>query len=167
MEGSQPGHTVKFQGLKGAAHLNGTEGTLVKYIKKEERWSVRCESNDVIVKAKSENLVRKKYPKTTTKKNDSRRSSYDDCGLVSSTHRKEYDAKEFASLFDEDGHEGGSGTTTTTTTDVTDFRSILSPADGMPPLWPRPPSWPFDPKLTKSMQTNYPSQCSWSPQIKG
>ena len=29
MDGAKPGHTVRFQGLRGAAHLNGTEGTLL------------------------------------------------------------------------------------------------------------------------------------------
>ena len=56
MEGAKPGHTVKFHGLKGAAHLNGTEGTLVKFIKKESRWSVRTDDN-TIVNAKPENLI--------------------------------------------------------------------------------------------------------------
>jgi len=49
MEGAKPGHTVKFHGLKGAAHLNGTEGTLVKFIKKESRWSVRTDDLFYIV----------------------------------------------------------------------------------------------------------------------
>ena len=57
MEGAKTGHTVKFQGLKGASHLNDTEGTLIKYIKKEGRWSVRCDANNSIVKAKPENLI--------------------------------------------------------------------------------------------------------------
>lgn len=26
-----PGHTVKFQGLQGVAHLNGTKGTIVRF----------------------------------------------------------------------------------------------------------------------------------------
>ena len=56
MDGAKPGHTVKFQGLKGAAHLNGQEGTLVKYVKKEGRWSVRCEDGNT-VNAKPENLL--------------------------------------------------------------------------------------------------------------
>ena len=60
MEGAKTGHTVKFQGLKGAAHLNGTEGRLIKYIKKEGRWSVRCnnsnDNNGTLVNAKRENL---------------------------------------------------------------------------------------------------------------
>lgn len=56
MEGAKPGHTVRFQGLNGAAHLNGTEGTLVKFAKKEGRWSVRCDGDNSIVNAKPENL---------------------------------------------------------------------------------------------------------------
>lgn len=56
MDGAKPGHTVKFQGLKGADHLNGQEGTLVKYVKKEGRWSVRCEDGNT-VNAKPENLL--------------------------------------------------------------------------------------------------------------
>eukprot|EP00594_Rhizosolenia_setigera_P003432 CAMPEP_0178943692 /NCGR_PEP_ID=MMETSP0789-20121207/2728_1 /TAXON_ID=3005 /ORGANISM="Rhizosolenia setigera, Strain CCMP 1694" /LENGTH=307 /DNA_ID=CAMNT_0020623315 /DNA_START=140 /DNA_END=1063 /DNA_ORIENTATION=+ len=58
MDTAKPGHSVEFQGLKGAAHLNGTHGTLVKYLKKEQRWSVRCDSNNKIVNAKSQNLIR-------------------------------------------------------------------------------------------------------------
>mmetsp|Transcript_12698 Transcript_12698/g.22852 ORF Transcript_12698/g.22852 Transcript_12698/m.22852 type:complete len:267 (+) Transcript_12698:169-969(+) len=58
MDGAKPGHTVRFQGLKGAAHLNGTEeGTLVKFSKKEKRWSVRCDPDNAIVNAKPENLL--------------------------------------------------------------------------------------------------------------
>lgn len=57
MEGAKPGHTVKFQGLEGAAHLNGTEGTLVKFLTNENRWSVRCDRNGSIVNAKPENLL--------------------------------------------------------------------------------------------------------------
>ena len=59
MNRAKPGHTVIFQGLKGAAHLNGTEGRLIKFIKKEGRWSVRCnrdENNGTLVNAKPENL---------------------------------------------------------------------------------------------------------------
>eukprot|EP00956_Cyclotella_meneghiniana_P004045 scaffold4911_cov47-Cyclotella_meneghiniana.AAC.3 len=59
MDGAKPGHTVKFQGLKGAAHLNDTEGTLVKYMKNQGRWSVRCEDDGALVCAKPENLIRK------------------------------------------------------------------------------------------------------------
>ena len=59
MDGAKPGHTVRFQGLQGAAHLNGTEGTLIKYLKNENRWSVRCDSGDgsTVVKAKPDNLI--------------------------------------------------------------------------------------------------------------
>jgi len=31
MENAQPGHTVELQGLQGAAHLNGTQGTLIQF----------------------------------------------------------------------------------------------------------------------------------------
>lgn len=66
MEGAKPGHTVKFQGLKGAAHLNGTEGTLVKFMKKENRWSVRTDVDKYsIVKAKPENLILYRHYNTT------------------------------------------------------------------------------------------------------
>ncbi|CAJ1960398.1 unnamed protein product [Cylindrotheca closterium] len=58
MEDAQPGHTVEFHGLKGAAHLNGTSGHLVKFLRDEQRWAVRCESNYEIVNAKPENLKR-------------------------------------------------------------------------------------------------------------
>jgi hypothetical protein len=104
----------------------------VKYLNKVGRWSVRCESNGAIVKAKPENLVRK-YVKA---KRDERKSK--------TTHvtQKDYDAESFDALFRRDGGRE-------TTDDITDFRYILSPIDGMPPLWPRPPKWPFDPELTK------------------
>lgn len=52
----EPRHTVQFHGLKGAAHLNGTRGHLVKYLKKDQRWAVRCEHDDNIVNARPENL---------------------------------------------------------------------------------------------------------------
>lgn len=58
MEDAQPGHTVGFHGLKGAAHLNGTQGHLVRFLTQEQRWEVRCESNYEIVNAKPENLMR-------------------------------------------------------------------------------------------------------------
>lgn len=52
-----PGQTVKFQGLNGAAHLNGTEGTVVRFDTSEQRWVIRCTANNTMVKAKPENLV--------------------------------------------------------------------------------------------------------------
>ena len=58
MENAKPGHAVKFHSLKGAAHLNGTEGYLVKFLKKEQRWAVRCDDNEQVVNAKPENLER-------------------------------------------------------------------------------------------------------------
>ena len=57
MDKAKPGHTVEFHGLKGAAHLNGTRGTLVEFLKTEKRWSVRCEVDNHKVNAKPENLV--------------------------------------------------------------------------------------------------------------
>jgi len=57
----KPGHTVQFTGLKGAAHLNGTEGTLVRFNKAEQRWAVRCEADQNIVNARPENLVLCQY----------------------------------------------------------------------------------------------------------
>jgi hypothetical protein len=56
--------------------------------------------------------------------------------------QKDYDAESFDALFRRDGGRE-------TTDDITDFRYILSPIDGMPPLWPRPHKWPFDPELKK------------------
>ena len=56
MDSAQQGHTVQFQGLKGAVHLNGTEGRLIRFIAKEKRWCVRCDNGED-VKAKPENLV--------------------------------------------------------------------------------------------------------------
>ena len=54
--GSQARSYGEISWPKGAAHLNGTEGTLVKFIKKESRWSVRTDDN-TIVNAKPENLI--------------------------------------------------------------------------------------------------------------
>jgi len=59
MEGAQPGHTVEFQGLQGAAHLNGTRGTLVRFHSRGDaagRWAVRCDLDNACVNAKPENL---------------------------------------------------------------------------------------------------------------
>ena len=56
MEWALPGDTVKFHGLNSAAHLNGTEGMLVKFIESQQRWSVRCLEDNHMVTAKPENL---------------------------------------------------------------------------------------------------------------
>ncbi len=56
MDSAQPGRMVQFQGLKGAVHLNGTEGRLIRFIAKEKWWCVRCDNGED-VKAKPENLV--------------------------------------------------------------------------------------------------------------
>mmetsp|Transcript_7913 Transcript_7913/g.16022 ORF Transcript_7913/g.16022 Transcript_7913/m.16022 type:complete len:271 (-) Transcript_7913:427-1239(-) len=56
METAKKGHTVEFKGLKGAAHLNGTQGTLVEFLKREHRWRVRCDADGVLVNARPENL---------------------------------------------------------------------------------------------------------------
>lgn len=37
--------------------MNGKEGTLIRFIPKEQRWCVRCNNNGDDVKAKSENLI--------------------------------------------------------------------------------------------------------------
>ena len=66
MDDAKPGHDVNFHGLKGAAHLNGTTGTLVKYLKEEERWSVR-RSNGQLVNAKPGNLERVRANDNETK----------------------------------------------------------------------------------------------------
>mmetsp|Transcript_802 Transcript_802/g.1504 ORF Transcript_802/g.1504 Transcript_802/m.1504 type:complete len:219 (+) Transcript_802:55-711(+) len=58
MENAQPGHTVEFHGLRGAAHLNGTSGHLVRYLEEEQRWAVRCDDTYKIVNAKPANLKR-------------------------------------------------------------------------------------------------------------
>ena len=57
----KPGHTVQFTGLKGAAHLNGTEGTLVRFDKEQQRWVVRCDADQKIVNARPANLKLKQY----------------------------------------------------------------------------------------------------------
>mmetsp|Transcript_1102 Transcript_1102/g.1948 ORF Transcript_1102/g.1948 Transcript_1102/m.1948 type:complete len:246 (+) Transcript_1102:108-845(+) len=62
MDRLKPGYTVQFKGLKAAGHLNGTEGTLVRYLKKEHRWSVRCAIDNQVVNAKTENLQRVSLP---------------------------------------------------------------------------------------------------------
>ncbi len=56
MESALPGDKVTFQGLIGAAHLNGTEGKLIKFIDSEQRWCVRCLGENAKVKAKPENM---------------------------------------------------------------------------------------------------------------
>jgi len=66
MDDAKPGHDVNFHSLKGAAHLNGTTGTLVKYLKEEERWSVR-RSNGQLVNAKPGNLERVRANDNETK----------------------------------------------------------------------------------------------------
>ncbi len=57
IDSALPGNKVLFQGLKSAAHLNGTEGKLLKFIESEQRWSVRCLGAPATkVTAKPENL---------------------------------------------------------------------------------------------------------------
>ena len=59
MEGAKPGHAVEFQGLKGAAHLNGTKGRIIKFDKKEQRWCVQSDDERYgTVKVKAVNLKR-------------------------------------------------------------------------------------------------------------
>ncbi|KAL7528016.1 hypothetical protein ACHAWF_004929 [Thalassiosira exigua] len=59
MDDAKPGRAVEFRGLKGAAHLNGTRGRLVRFLREEGRWAVRCDDGgeEAVVKAKPENLV--------------------------------------------------------------------------------------------------------------
>lgn len=60
METLKPGKSVRFQGLQGAAHLNGKVGTLVKFHATEQRWVVLTAAagdNNIEVKAKPENLA--------------------------------------------------------------------------------------------------------------
>ena len=52
------GHSVEFYGLKSATHLNGTRATVIKFVKKQWRWSVQCKFNNKLVHAKSDNLIR-------------------------------------------------------------------------------------------------------------
>ena len=68
MENSKAGHTVKFQGLKAASHLNGTRGTLVKFLPQEQRWKVRCDIDNNVVNVKPPNVVRIKIRSPSTKK---------------------------------------------------------------------------------------------------
>lgn len=59
MKNAKPGHSVEFFGLKGAAHLNGKKGHIVKFDKKEQRWVVKCDDDKHnIVRAKVDNLRR-------------------------------------------------------------------------------------------------------------
>lgn len=60
MKDARPGSLVKFKGLSGAAHLNGQEGRLVRWFKREKRWAVRTKPVDgpeELVKCKAANLV--------------------------------------------------------------------------------------------------------------
>jgi hypothetical protein len=85
MEFAKPGHTVKFRGLIGAAHLNGTEGTLIRFIASEQRWCVRCDGdNNEVVKAKPENLIRK--PPTIDPSFTGAKSTWGGSGGVGSGH---------------------------------------------------------------------------------
>ena len=56
MDSALPGDEVVFQGLIGAAHLNGTKGKLINYVESEQRWCVRCIEENAKVTAKPENL---------------------------------------------------------------------------------------------------------------
>ena len=58
MDSAKPGHSVEFRGLKGDVRLNGTRGRLVEFLKKEQRWAVRCLDDHQIVNAKPANLKR-------------------------------------------------------------------------------------------------------------
>lgn len=77
----KPGHTVQFTGLKGAAHLNGTEGTLVRFDKAQQRWAVRCDADRKIVNARPSNLVVVQHESSEAppprRRNDHRRGHYD------------------------------------------------------------------------------------------
>ena len=76
----KPGHTVQFTGLKGAAHLNGTEGTLVRFDKAQQRWAVRCDADRKIVNARPSNLVVVQHESEAPpprRRNDHRRGHYD------------------------------------------------------------------------------------------
>lgn len=50
------GDLVKLKGLKGAQHLNGLRGRVVKYVKKDKRWAIRLESTSETIKAKVANI---------------------------------------------------------------------------------------------------------------
>ena len=56
MENPSPGDVVEFQNLVQATHLNGTIGILVKFNKESDRWEVRCERDNKIVRARLQNL---------------------------------------------------------------------------------------------------------------
>lgn len=60
MDDGKPGHSVQFQGLKGAAYLS-----------KEGRWSVRCDLDNSLKKVKPENLIRLHVE--TKQKNDNKK----------------------------------------------------------------------------------------------
>eukprot|EP00984_Skeletonema_dohrnii_P009028 scaffold3387_cov122-Skeletonema_dohrnii-CCMP3373.AAC.2 len=59
MENAKPGQAVELHGLQGAAHLNGTRGHLVRFLRDEQRWVVSCEGDDYkVVNVKPANLKR-------------------------------------------------------------------------------------------------------------
>ena len=50
------GGLVELKELKGARHLNGHRGRVVKYVKKDKRWAIRLESTGEIIKARVANI---------------------------------------------------------------------------------------------------------------
>lgn len=56
MENPSPGDVVEFQNLAQAAHLNGTIGILVNFNEEHDRWEVKCERNNAVVRARLQNL---------------------------------------------------------------------------------------------------------------
>jgi len=67
MENAKPGQAVELHGLQGAAHLNGTRGHLVRFLREEQRWVVSCEGNDYkVVNVKPANLKRAEPEKECT-----------------------------------------------------------------------------------------------------
>eukprot|EP00985_Skeletonema_marinoi_P014378 scaffold7278_cov147-Skeletonema_marinoi.AAC.7 len=57
MENAKPGQAVELHGLQGAAHLNGTRGHLVRFLREEQRWVVSCEANLKRAEPKKEYFV--------------------------------------------------------------------------------------------------------------
>ena len=47
---------VELKELRGARHLNGHRGRVVKYVKKDKRWAIRLESTGEIIKARVANI---------------------------------------------------------------------------------------------------------------
>lgn len=67
MEDAKPGDPVEFQDLKGAAHLNGTRGHLIRFLDDHQRWAVRVVESWKVFNAKPANLKLIKNSESSSK----------------------------------------------------------------------------------------------------